>query len=72
MEDYEVLFSESGIQFIVEVEKKHIVSLKRKFGPKQLTRIGVVGGKSLSISDYNVSMELNLDELHKSYNKRFN
>ena len=69
--DQRVLFSESGLQFVIEIEKNKAAKLKKIFPGLGLTMIGEVGGKSLTVFSPNKIIDLRLNTLEQSYLKQF-
>lgn len=68
LKDSQILFSESGLQFIVEVEKGKEKKLQNIFSRLEFEKIGKVGGIHLEVSINKRIINESLDSLSKSYN----
>ena len=69
--DHQVLFSESGMRFVIEIEKSKAAKLKKIFQRFGLTMIGDVGGNSLTVFSPNKIIDVRLNLLEQSYAKQF-
>ena len=69
--DHQVLFSESGMRFVIEIEKSKAAKLKKIFQRFGLTMIGDVGGNSLTVFSPNKIIDESINTLEQSYTKQF-